>query len=89
MALLMRELAVAYSRYGITVNNIAPGAIRTDINRHVLADPAYEAKVVAKIPAGYIGEPGDVAGLALFLASHAARYITGATLVIDGGLTLR
>jgi glucose 1-dehydrogenase len=88
LLLMMRELALEYSRYGITVNNIAPGAIRTDINRAALARPGYEEKVKAKIPAGYIGEPDDVAHLAVFLASDAARYITGASLVADGGLSL-
>lgn len=88
MALLAKELALEYSRYGITVNNVAPGAIRTDINREVLSNPAYEAKVIGKIPAGFIGEPSDVAGLVVYLASDAARYLTGATLVIDGGLSL-
>lgn len=88
MAMMMRELALEYSRYGITVNNVAPGAIRTDINRQVLSDPAYEAKVLARIPAGFIGEPADVAPLVVFLASDAARYVTGATLLVDGGLSL-
>lgn len=88
MQLLMRELALEYSRYGVTVNNIAPGAIRTDINRQVLSDPAYEAKVMARIPAGFIGVPEDVAHLVTFVASEEARYITGATLFIDGGLSL-
>jgi glucose 1-dehydrogenase len=88
MQLMMRELALEYSRFGITVNNVAPGAIRTDINRQVLSDPAYEAKVTAKIPAGFIGEPEDVARLVAYLVSDDARYITGATLFIDGGLSL-
>jgi len=88
MQLLVRELALEYSRCGITVNNVAPGAIRTDINRGVLSDPAYEAKVIGKIPAGFIGEPKDVAHLVAFLASEEARYITGATFLIDGGLSL-
>jgi len=88
MQLLVRELALEYSRCGITVNNVAPGAIRTDINRGVLSDPAYEAKVIGKIPAGFIGEPKDVAHLVAFLASEEARYVTGATLLIDGGLSL-
>jgi glucose 1-dehydrogenase len=86
---MMRELALTCGGSGITVNNIAPGAIRTDINREVLADPAYEAKVIARIPAGSIGEPEDVAGAVVFLASDAARYVTGATLFIDGGLSLK
>lgn len=88
LALMMRELALEYSRFGITVNNVAPGAIRTDINRQVLSDPAYEAKVTARIPAGFIGEPGDVAQCVVFLASDAARYVTGASMFIDGGLSL-
>lgn len=88
MQLLVRELALEYSRYGITVNNVAPGAIRTDINRGVLSDPAYEARVIGKIPVGFIGQPEDVAHLVAFLASEEARYLTGATLLIDGGLSL-
>lgn len=88
MQLMVRELALEYSRYGITVNNVAPGAIRTDINRQVLSDPAYEAKVTARIPVGFIGQPEDVAHLVAFVASEEARYITGATLLIDGGLSL-
>lgn len=89
LLMMTRELALEYSRYGITVNAIAPGAIRTDINREVLSDPQYEAKVIARIPVGRIGEPEDVAGTAVFLASEDARYITGASLVVDGGWSLR
>ena len=88
MALMMREMAKSYSRYGITINNVCPGATRTDINREVLADPAYEAKVIARIPAGFIAEPEDIAPTVTFLASDAARYITGASIFIDGGLWL-
>lgn len=88
LQLLMRELALEYSRFGITVNNVAPGAIRTDINRKVLSDPAYEAKVTGRIPVGFIGVPEDVAHLVAFVASEEARYITGTTLFIDGGLSL-
>lgn len=88
LQLLVRELALEYSRYGVTVNNVAPGAIRTDINRQVLSDPAYEAKVIGRIPSGFIGQPEDVAHLVVFVASEEARYITGATLLIDGGLSL-
>jgi len=88
LQLLVRELALEYSRHGITVNNVAPGAIRTDINRQVLSDPAYEAKVIGRIPVGFIGQPEDVAHLVAFIASEEARYITGATLLIDGGLSL-
>ncbi|MDD4270142.1 MAG: glucose 1-dehydrogenase [Pirellulaceae bacterium] len=88
MALMMREIAKSYSRYGITINNVCPGATRTDINRKVLADPAYEAKVIEKIPAGFIAEPEDIAPTVTFLASDAARYITGTSIFVDGGLWL-
>jgi glucose 1-dehydrogenase len=89
MLMMMRELALQYSPFGITVNNVAPGAIRTDINREVLSNPDYEAKVVARIPARFIGDPADVARTVAFLASDDARYITGASIFIDGGLSLR
>ena len=88
MALMMREMAKSYSHFGITINNVCPGATRTDINRKVLADPVYEAKVIARIPAGFIAEPEDIAPTVTFLASDAARYITGASIFIDGGLWL-
>lgn len=89
LLMMTRELAGEYSRYGITVNAIAPGAIRTDINRDVLADPQYEAKVIAHIPAGRIGDPDDVAGVVVFLAGDDARYVTGASLLVDGGWSLK
>lgn len=88
LLLMMREIAAEYSRYGITVNNVAPGAIRTDINREVLSDPAYEAKVVARIPAGFIGQPEDISKTVVFLCTDDARYITGASIFVDGGLSL-
>jgi len=86
--MLTRELALTYSRHGITVNSVAPGAILTDLNRHVLADPQYEARVLAKIPAGRIAEPADVSKTVVFLATDDARYITGASVRVDGGLSL-
>jgi len=88
LSMMMRELALEFSQFGITINNIAPGAIRTDLNRAVLSDPAYEARVIARTPARFIGEPEDVAQAVVFLASPGTRFITGATLFVDGGLTL-
>ncbi len=88
LAMMSRELALEFSQYGITINNVAPGAIRTDINREVLADPAYEAKVIGKIPARELGTPEDVAKTVAFLATDGARYITGASIFIDGGMSL-
>ncbi len=88
LAMMMREMAKSYSRYGITINNVCPGATRTDINREALSDPEYEAQVIEKIPAGFIAEPENIAPAVTFLASDAARYITGASLFVDGGLCL-
>lgn len=86
--MLTKSLALELAEHNIQVNAISPGAIRTDINREVLADPAYTEKVLARIPARRIGEPGDIAGAALLLASSASDYITGTTLYVDGGMIL-
>jgi len=88
MVMMTRELAKEYGKDGITVNNITPGAIRTDINREVLSQPNYEKQVLARIPVGFIAEPKDVVPLIVYLCSDLARYVTGASWVIDGGLTL-
>jgi NAD(P)-dependent dehydrogenase (short-subunit alcohol dehydrogenase family) len=78
--MLTRALALEVGRYGITVNCIAPGSIR----HRAGADPDAEAP---NIPLGYHGRSSDVAEMVAFLASNAGRYITGATLVLDGGAT--
>ena len=69
--------------HGITVNAVAPGAIRT--RAHDRLTPAVLERIKAGTPAGYIAEPEDVAGCVAFLASDDARYVTGQTLLIDGG----
>ena len=90
VAHLTKCLAVEWGRYGITVNAIAPTFIRTDGTAEALADPAFEADVRERIAGLHrIGEPTDVAGGAVFLASPAADLITGVTLLIDGGWTAR
>src|SRR6202795_232441 len=87
MKMVMRNLSIELAPYGITINNIAPGAIETPINTTLLNDPAKLKALLENIPLGRLGQVGDVAGVAAFLASSDADYITGATIVIDGGLT--
>jgi glucose 1-dehydrogenase len=84
--MLMRDLAVELGPLGITVNNIAPGAISTPINKSLLADKPKLDALLANIPLGRLGTTDDVAALTAFLASEEAAYITGSTYVIDGGL---
>ena len=85
---LVRGVARQVAPEGITVNNIAPGVFYTDRNRECLADPVYGPKVTAAIPMHDYAMPEDAAGAALLLASAAGRYITGATIAVDGGLSL-
>jgi glucose 1-dehydrogenase len=86
MRMLMRDLCVELGPLGITVNNIAPGAISTPINTKMMADKTQLNALLANIPLGRMGTPDEVAGLALFLASDDGAYVTGSTYFIDGGL---
>ena len=86
LRLFMRTLALELAPHEITVNDIAPGAIATRINRDVRRDPKERQKLLEEIPLRRIGDADEVAALAAYLASGAAGYVTGATLVIDGGL---
>lgn len=86
MRMLMRDLAVELGGFGITVNNIAPGAINTPINTSLLEDKPKLNALLANIPLGRLGEPEDVAAVAAFLASDDAAYVTGSTYFVDGGL---
>jgi glucose 1-dehydrogenase len=85
---MMRNLARQLSGRGVTFNSLAPGAIATDRNAAVLADPAYRARVEAAIPSGRVGHVDDCVGALLLLASDAGRYITGQRLLVDGGMSL-
>lgn len=82
------SLAMQLAPDGITVNNIAPGAIRTDRNAEALSDKSYEEHVRGLIPVRYIGCPDDIAGLAVYLGSEESKYMTGQELYIDGGKSL-
>lgn len=86
--LLMRSIAQEVGEHGIRVNSIAPGAIRTAINAEETADAAAERRLLELIPYGRVGEPEDVANAVVWLASDLADYMHGATLVIDGGMSL-
>ena len=90
VAHLTKCLAVEWGKYGITVNALAPTFIRTDGTAEALSDPAFAADVRERIAGLHrIGEPVDVAGAAVYLASPAADLVTGVTLLIDGGWTAR
>jgi NAD(P)-dependent dehydrogenase (short-subunit alcohol dehydrogenase family) len=82
---MTRNLAVEWGHENVRVNCIAPGLVRTDFARALWEDPGNRAKALAAYPLGRLGEPEDVAGAAVFLAARAAAWVTGQTLVIDGG----
>jgi glucose 1-dehydrogenase len=84
--MLMRDLAVELGPKNITLNNIAPGAIITPINKSLLDDKPKLNSLLANIPLGRLGTVDDVSALAAFLASDEAAYVTGSTFVVDGGL---
>jgi glucose 1-dehydrogenase len=86
LRMLMRTIAVELARYQITVNNIGPGAVFTPIDADVEAKPEMDKALMAEIPLGRWGKPAEIAGVATFLASDEAAYITGATYFIDGGM---
>jgi glucose 1-dehydrogenase len=86
LKMLTRNLAIELAPFGITINNIAPGAIETPINKALLNDPKKLNELLDNIPLRRLGKPEDVAGLAAFLASKDADYVTGTTFFVDGGL---
>ena len=85
---MVLSLAPQIAPDGVTINNLAPGAIRTDRNAEALSDPAYEAHVRSLIPVRYIGQPDDIAAIAVYLASEESKYMTGENIIIAGGKDL-
>ncbi len=85
---LTRGMAVELAPHGIQVNAIAPGYFATEMNRALIDDAEFNAWVCKRTPAGRWGQPDEIAGLAVFLASPAANYMTGQLLVIDGGMSV-
>lgn len=85
---LVRSLAPQLAGDGVTINNLAPGAIATGRNEQVLADETYRKIVESKIPLGYVGATTDCAAMAALLCSDAGRYITGQDIFVDGGMSL-
>ena len=87
LRMLMRTICLELAPHGITVNDVAPGAIATPINADVRENPEQRQELLAEIPLGRVGEPDEIAALCTYLASDAAAYVTGSTFIIDGGLT--
>jgi 2-dehydro-3-deoxy-D-gluconate 5-dehydrogenase len=89
VAQLTKALANEWAPLGINVNAIAPGYMATDNTAPLRADPARSTSILGRIPAGRWGEPSDLAGAAVFLASEASNYVNGHVLVVDGGWLCR
>jgi len=88
VSMLMKTMAQELAQDGIRVNSISPGAIRTRINSDVWSDPGAHKALLRLIPYGRIGEPDDIGRATVWLASEASDYVNGATLYVDGGMTL-
>ncbi len=88
VAMFMKTLAQELASQRVRVNSISPGAIKTPINREAWSTPEKEASLLKLIPYGRVGEAVDIARAAVWLASDQADYVTGATLYVDGGMTL-
>jgi gluconate 5-dehydrogenase len=84
---LTRTLAVELGPHGVTVNAINPGYFATEFNAPLIADETFDTMVKTRTPLGRWGEPVELAGAAVFLASDAGGYVNGAALTVDGGMT--
>lgn len=83
---LMQSTAIALGKYGIRCNSVMPGTIQTDINKDDLSNPEKRAYMEKRIPLGRLGVPEDIAKVVVFLASDLAGYVTGASVLADGGM---
>jgi 3-oxoacyl-[acyl-carrier protein] reductase len=83
----LKSLSIGVAADGVTINTVAPGRIETERARQIYADPAVRAKQVAAIPAGRFGDPAEFGPVVAFLAGEPARYVTGTTIAVDGGLS--
>jgi NAD(P)-dependent dehydrogenase (short-subunit alcohol dehydrogenase family) len=84
---MTREIAVEYARQGIRANSLCPGPIQTPLLEELLSDPERRARRMVHIPMGRLGRAAELAQAALFLASDESSFMTGASLVVDGGIT--
>lgn len=82
----MQSLAIVLGPHGITCNSVAPGGVATDINKEDFADRKKMERIRQRVPLGRAGTPDDIAGPVVFLASDAARYVNGASVLVDGGM---
>jgi len=87
LAILIKQLATEWAKYGIRVNGVAPTFTRTPLVAQYLDDPDFYGALVSRIPLGRVCETADLAGLAVFLASDASSFITGQNILVDGGVT--
>lgn len=85
---IVKNLSWQLGYKGITINNLAPGVIETVRNKDVLSNDSFRVEIEKNIPVGYIGEPNDLASMALLLCSDAGRYVSGADIFVDGGMSL-
>jgi NAD(P)-dependent dehydrogenase (short-subunit alcohol dehydrogenase family) len=85
---LVRNLAVELGPHNVRVNAISPGVIRTDFAKALYEDPVAEAKLEKLTPLRRLGEPEEIAGAAIFLAAKSGAYVTGQSIIVDGGTTI-
>ena len=86
---MTKALALELAEHGITVNVVAPTFVATELTRSTLENPVWRERILSRIPLGRVGEVDDVAAAVVYLASPAAKMVTGHTLLVDGGWTAR